>query len=142
MNMIISILAILISILVWLYIPELININEGALVNSRFMAKFITVIFFFSSCMLLVDSIVHAKTREVQGQIEWKTEEKALGVFAIISIYIFSIGYLGFLISSLIMTIVFTFFLKTKRWFVYVINICLLFIIYFAFEYLLKIRLP
>lgn len=94
----------------------------------------------------------YRKAKKKQGEVDgggWKLDAGALrselragGVFAIMVLYAILMPRIGFIISSIVASMIILFLLNARKWYFYAIMLAAVFLIYYVFKFQLYVQLP
>ena len=132
----------------WLLIPSQINTMETSVINAQTVPKIaIGGMGLFSLGMLLQGIFTIPKkevviTRDGLRSDRFRKEVKSVVYAGMLLAYLVAITWLGFLISTLLLTISILLFYGARRWYYYAIPLTMVVVVYFIFKMLLRVSLP
>lgn len=132
----------------WLLIPSQINTMETSAINAQTVPKIaIGGMGLFSLGMLLQGIFTIPKkeivvTRDGLRSDHFRKEVKSVIYAGMLLAYLVAITWLGFLISTLLLTIAILLFYGARRWYYYAIPLTMVVVVYFIFKMLLRVSLP
>jgi len=150
-NRISGIFFFILGLLIWYFIPYQIEAPELTKMGPRFFPRVISIILMVTSMALFLESFVKnkkelkIKNNEAKKEIfniNVKEEANIVLLFILMFTYAYLLPVLGFIFSSIIEMGIVLFFLKGRKWYLYLILIALVLVIYHTFEKLLYIQLP
>lgn len=141
-NLIGGLLGLIIAAIIWFVIPAQIKVMQASTysVDARFMPRLVTLIIALMSIVLLIQSLVLKKERIVDIII--KEETRVIVFYLILVAYVVLIPIIGFLISTLLISLGTLLYLRCKRKSYYIITGVIVAGIYLAFIFLLNVPLP
>lgn len=143
-NLIGGILIMLLSFIVWLLIPNQINIGEAAMQkaqsNSRLIPDMLAIGIGISGALLVFQSLVLKK--EVYKEYNLGLEAKGAIYLVILIVYIVLVEYVGMLVACLLMGIGSLVYFRTKKIRRYIIVFAFFIVIYLVFSLVLKVKFP
>lgn len=143
-NLIGGILIMLLSFIVWLLIPNQINIGEAAMQkaqsNSRLIPDMLAIGIGISGALLVFQSLVLKK--EVYKEYNLGLEAKGAIYLVILIVYIVLVEYVGMLVACLLMGIGSLVYFRTKKIRRYIIIFAFFIVIYLVFSLVLKVKFP
>lgn len=132
----------------WLLIPSQINTMETSSINAQTVPRIaIGGMGLFSLGLLLQGIFTLPKkevaiTRSALISDSFRKELKSI-IYAIIFLaYLLAITWMGFMISTVLLTIAILLFYGARRWYYYAIPLAMVGIVYFIFKMLLRVSLP
>ncbi len=132
----------------WLLIPSQIKTMETSVINAQTVPKIaIGGMGLFSLGMLLQGIFTIPKkevviTRDGLRSDRFRKEVKSVVYAGMLLAYLAAITWLGFLISTLLLTISILLFYGARRWYYYAIPLTMVVVVYFIFKMLLRVSLP
>ena len=132
----------------WLLIPSQIKTMETSVINAQTVPKIaIGGMGLFSLGMLLQGIFTIPKkevviTRDGLRSDRFRKEVKSVVYASMLLAYLVAITWLGFLISTLLLTISILLFYGARRWYYYAIPLTMVVVVYFIFKMLLRVSLP
>lgn len=143
-----GILFMIVGIILWLLIPSEVQTLEKTAVNAQtFPSIAISGIVIFSFG-LLIEGILSGEKKEIviTGSIihseAFQKELKSV-IFALMLIaYCVIVGFLGYVISTVLLVIAVMIFYGARKWYYYAIPLVTVGIVYGVFKIVLKISLP
>ncbi|MCG8482038.1 MAG: tripartite tricarboxylate transporter TctB family protein [Clostridia bacterium] len=143
-NLIGGILIMLLSFIVWMLIPNQINIGEAAMQkaqsNSRLIPDMLAIGIGISGALLVFQSLVFKK--EVYKEYNLGLEAKGAIYLVILIVYIVLVEYVGMLVACLLMGIGSLVYFRTKKIRRYIIVFAFFIVIYLVFSLVLKVKFP
>lgn len=143
-NLIGGILIMLLSFIVWMLIPNQINIGEAAMQkaqsNSRLIPDMLAIGIGISGALLVFQSLVLKK--EVYKEYNLGLEAKGAIYLVILIVYIVLVEYVGMLVACLLMGIGSLVYFRTKKIRRYIIVFAFFIVIYLVFSLVLKVKFP
>lgn len=143
-NLIGGILIMLLSFIVWMLIPNQINIGEAAMQkaqsNSRLIPDMLAIGIGISGALLVFQSLVLKK--EVYKEYNLGLEAKGAIYLVILIVYIVLVEYVGMLVACLLMGIGSLAYFRTKKIRRYIIIFAFFIVIYLVFSLVLKVKFP
>ena len=141
-NLIGGLLGLIIAAIIWFVIPVQVKVMQASTysVDARFMPRLVTLIIALMSIVLLIQSLVLKKERIVDIII--KEETRVIVFYLILVAYVVLIPIIGFLISTLLISLGTLLYLRCKRKSYYIITGVIVAGIYLAFIFLLNVPLP
>ena len=141
-NLVSGILFLIFSIVLLIIIPKEIQqtYQQNQYISAKAIPQLIGIFMLIVSIYLIVQSIVLKK--ETIKELELKPELMGLVYILILAIYVALIGVLGFLVSSLLLSVVTMLWQKVRSWKQWAVSIAMAFIVYFAFTEGLGITFP
>lgn len=136
------------AIVLWLLIPSQINTMETSQVTAQTMPKIVIGgLGIFSFCLLMQGIFTIPKkevyiSRAAMASEEFRKEMKSVIYAAIFLAYLAAFSWLGFLASSVLLTVAILLFYGARRWYYYAIPLAMIVVVYFVFKILLKVSLP
>ncbi len=138
-NLVSGLVLMVISIVIWLMIPMNIVVNTSGL-NAQFFPKLVIGILFVIGGQLVFKSIILKS--DVVKELNIMRELAVLLYGAGLCLYIFMLDKIGFLISSILVSIITLTLMKAKKKKYYIIQILIVIAVYFIFTKLLSVNLP
>jgi hypothetical protein len=132
----------------WLLIPSQINTMETSAINAQTVPKIAIGGMGLFSLGLLLQGIFTIPKKEIVVTREgfrsdlFRKEVKSVIYAGMLLAYLFAITWLGFLISTLLLTIAILLFYGARRWYYYAIPLTMVVVVYFIFKMLLRVSLP
>lgn len=138
----------LVAVVLWLLIPSQIHTLETSAINAQTVPKIVTGGMGLFSFGLLMQGIftlpkkVVVITRAALVSDNFRKEFKSVFYAIIFLVYLVALTWLGFLISTVLLTIAILLFYGARKWFYYAIPLAMVLVVYFIFKILLKVSLP
>jgi len=132
----------------WLLIPNQINTMETSAINAQTVPKIAIGGMGLFSLGLLLQGIFTipkkevAVTRDGLHSDRLRKEVKSVVYAGMLLAYLVAITWMGFLISTLLLTIAILIFYGARRWYYYAIPLTMVVVVYFIFKMLLRVSLP
>ena len=136
------------AVVLWLLIPSQINTMETSAINAQTIPKIAIGGLGLFSLGLLLQGIFSVPKKDVVITRAGLMSDRFLKEFRsvvyaiILLIYLVAITWMGFLISTVLLTIAILLFYGARRWYYYAIPLVMVGVVYFIFKMLLKISLP
>ena len=153
-NTILAVIFLLLSLwMIFFAIPEEVSTSSSwsivdSGVNSRTFPYFASIIMGGAALVQLVVTIrkyiilKKQKQKPDDGKIEWKKELRAIAVFLACILYGVLFVTIGYIFATIIVPPIILLILGTRKWTHYAVVYGVGTIMYFIFQFLLKIRLP
>ena len=132
----------------WLLVPSQIDTMETSTINAQTVPRIAIGGMGLFSLGLLLQGIFTLPKKEVilsRAALiseRFRKEIRSI-VYAIIFLaYLVALTWMGFLISSLLLTIAILLFYGARKWYYYAIPLTTVIVVYFIFKILLKVALP
>lgn len=132
----------------WLLIPSQINTMETSAINAQTVPKIVIGGMGLFSLGLLLQGIFTLPKKEVvltrAGLISdrFRKELKSVVYAIILLAYLAALTWMGFLISTVLLTIAILLFYGARKWYYYAIPLAMVGVVYFVFKMLLRVSLP
>lgn len=141
-NLVSGIIFLIFSIALLIIIPMEIQqtYQQNQYIDAKAIPQMVGVFMLVVSIYLILKGTILKK--EVIKEYELKPEAMGIVFILVLALYVFLIGILGFLISSLLLAAFTLFFQKVKSWKLWVIVISMVLVVYFAFTLGLGINFP
>ena len=125
-------------------IPHQISVRPGASVTARTFPRMLTYIMLLCSGIIVVKDITSLLLKRPipSAEIRLLTEVKALILIGLLILYALLIRVIGFIPSSVIYSVLMTYYFRVKNWKYYVIVITAAVVIGYVFRHVLNVRLP
>ncbi|QOX64125.1 tripartite tricarboxylate transporter TctB family protein [Anoxybacterium hadale] len=136
------------AVVLWLLIPSQIDTMETSAINAQTVPKIVIGgMGIFSFCLLLQGIFTAPKkevviTRTTLSSEHFQKELKSIIYAAIFLAYLVALTWVGFLISTMLLTIAILVFYGARRWYYYAIPLAMVGVVYFIFKMLLRVSLP
>lgn len=136
------------AVVLWLLIPSQIDTMETSAINAQTVPKIVIGgMGIFSFCLLLQGIFTAPKkevviTRTTLSSEHFQKELKSIIYAAIFLAYLVALTWMGFLISTVLLTIAILVFYGARRWYYYAIPLAMVGVVYFIFKMLLRVSLP
>lgn len=140
-NLFAGVLSLVFAVAVWIAIPYQIGKAGGSIAaNPRLFPQIFCAIIGLLGIILIFSSIVlHQKSVK---EINLPKEGKKLLYFLIVAVYVFCMGWFGFLIPSIIFVVVTLLYCKCYKPSYYIIGGCFAAALYTVFTYVLGVHFP
>jgi len=142
-NLVGGIASLCFGLLLILMIPSHINLTTSSgsvLINQRFFPGFSAALMGVMGIVLLFQSLVLKKEKIIV--VDTKDELRMLLYFVIIVVLVFLMKYIGFLVTSCLITVFSFVFFKCRKIFYYIWSLVFVVGVYFLFKVALGIPLP
>lgn len=135
---------IIFALAVLFLMPEQIKLTEESKINARTFPVILMGMILFFSVLLLIKEIIKIITKKNVNvkEIEVLTEIKALIILVLLIIFLVLMNFIGFLLASMIFSVLMLYFFRIKNWKYYIIILIAAVLISLLFQYGLKVRLP
>lgn len=136
------------AIVLWVLIPNQINTLETSEINAQTIPKLAIGGLGIFSFFLLMQGVFTIPKKEVyvsragMASEKFRKEKKSLIYAVILLLYLVAFTWLGFLVSSTLLTIAILLFYGTRKWYYYAIPLTVILVVYFIFKILLRVSLP
>ncbi|MDF3002879.1 MAG: tripartite tricarboxylate transporter TctB family protein [Bacillota bacterium] len=136
------------AVVLWLLIPSQINTMETSAINAQTVPKIVIGgMGIFSFCLLLQGIFTMPKseiiiTKAALISENFRKELKSILYAVIFLAYLVALTWMGFLISTVLLTIAILVFYGARRWYYYAIPLAMVVVVYFIFKMLLRVSLP
>lgn len=140
-NLVSGIVSTIFAIALWLIIPIQCVDVSNKMIKSDFLPKMIAVIILVCGIWLIVQSVLKPDKEKIVT-LDLKKEGRVAIYMAALIIYTLIFAKIGFLFSSLLLSLFTLAFVKEKRPVFYLIVIIYVTAIFFIFKYALGIPLP
>lgn len=137
-------LFIILGVTIMLLMPSQVKIRSDQVITARTFPTFLTMIMIGGSIILLLREGLKILRKEPIESIELEllTEVKALILMGLLILYAFLMSRIGFMVSSVIYSILMMYYFRVKNWKYYIIVIVAAVLIGIIFRYMLNVRLP
>ncbi len=141
-NLVSGIIFLLFSIILLVIIPVEIQqtYQQNQYIDAKAIPQMIGVFMLIVSIYLILKGTLLKK--EVIKEYELRPEVMGLVFILVLALYVFLIGILGFLVSSLLLAAFTLFYEKVRNWKLWVIVLAMVLVVYFAFTAGLGINFP
>ena len=138
------ILFIILGVTIMLLMPSQVKIRDDQAITARTFPTFLTMIMMGGAIILLLREGLKVLRKEPIESIELEllTEVKALILMGMLILYAFLMSRIGFMVSSVIYSILMMYYFRVKNWKYYIIVIVAAVLIGIIFRYVLNVRLP
>lgn len=123
--------------------PSQVGVIAGETINSRSFPYLIITVMAISSVLLILQGIFDKEKEywnfNVEAAKEWIPP---LSVFALLMAYVYSMPYIGYVLSSLVASTLILVLVKAKKPLYYIISFIFVFVIYYVFTKFLLVPLP
>lgn len=136
------------AVVLWLLVPSQINTMETSAINAQTVPKIVIGgMGIFSFCLLLQGIFTMPKhevviTKAALVSDKFRKELKSIIYAIIFLVYLVALTWLGFLISTILLTIAILLFYGARRWYYFAIPLTMVGVVYYVFKVLLKVSLP
>ena len=136
------------AVMLWLLVPSQINTMETSAINAQTVPKIVIGgMGIFSFCLLLQGIFTLPKkeviiTKAALTSENFRKELKSIIYAVIFLAYLVALTWMGFLISTVLLTIAILVFYGARRWYYYAIPLAMVVVVYFIFKMLLRVSLP
>ena len=136
------------AVVLWLLIPSQINTMEKSVINAQTVPKIVIGgMGLFSLGLLLQGIFTFPKkevviTRATLRSDGFRRELKSVVYVLIFLAYLEAFTWMGFLISTVLLTISILLFYGARKWYYYAIPLAMVGVVYFIFKMLLRVSLP
>ena len=139
-----SLIFIVFSVSMHVFMPSQINITEEGNINARtFPALLLQIMLVFSALLLGIECVkLFLKKPCAKIEIDLLAEIKALVILGSFVLYFVLLKPIGFIASSCIFSIVIMLYFRVKKLYYYLIGIGAGILIGVLFQYILRVRLP
>lgn len=148
-DLVLGLILFLFSLSIFFALPLFVADTSQSL-GADFFPRFLLILLMVLSLFLIVNPMLLKKTKEkTSGEKEDETEDEGKrrvivgwAVFGILIVYTFVVENLGFVATSIIFMSLIMYILSARKWYYYLILICMIFLINYVFKDLMKIMLP
>ncbi|MGD9156122.1 MAG: tripartite tricarboxylate transporter TctB family protein [Bacillota bacterium] len=135
------------GIFIWFAIPYQIEDTGITVMGPSFFPRVLSIILIVVSGLFLILNLIAAKKQGVEKDTkvekkDIKKELKVISLFILIVAYIYLLPVMGFNISSIVVIGAVVYFLGTRKWYMYLIFMAIVFVIYYIFKQVLYVQLP
>ncbi|GIP36118.1 tripartite tricarboxylate transporter TctB family protein [Paenibacillus sp. J2TS4] len=141
----------LFGLMLWLYIPYDIKVEDSlSSIGPEFFPKFIAVAVMALSAVLVLKTFTRKKPQQDKEQPR-RSEDESSGstrkwaapvVFLLMLIYVFTVEWLGYFITTVVVMSLILWVLSSRKWVHYAVLIVFIFIIQYVFENVMYVQLP
>ena len=143
-----SLLFLLLSILIWFFIPSQIDTMETTEVTAQTIPKIVTIgLFVFSSCLMLQGLLKTPKkvvkiTAETFKSAAFRSEMRSVLFCSILVCYGILFSLAGYLISTSLLAVAILLYYGARKWYYYAISLFTVAAVFCIFTILLDVNLP
>ena len=134
----------ILSIILWLLIPNQISVSGNAIITSQTFPRLIVILMFLGSMVLLLGDIIKLVNKKpvLEVRINPKEEIRAIIACFMLIAYAFLLSKIGFLFSSVLYCCSMLIFFKSRniKYYISVIIVCIA--VTYIFKYILLVQLP
>lgn len=143
----------LFGLALWFYIPYDIRVTDSlSSIGPEFFPKFIAVVVMALSAVIVLKTFSKKKSQHEDNEDQpHRSEDEPSGsnrkwaapvVFLLMLIYVFTVEWLGYFITTVVVMSLVLWVLSSRKWVHYAVLIVFIFIIQYVFENVMYVQLP